>query len=144
MAEVTAPKASTTSKKEEATTNPAIVDDTAFDHGTRFRPARNVPPTQHLGGRPLVLTGTESETLDKNLPALDEDKIVIPTANVPIEILVQRLVDKALSEKDKEEFTPDLINPGPPKLTPEEAAKHEAADREATEKAEKEQTESVK
>lgn len=111
----------------------AIVDDTKFDHGTRYRAPRNVPPTLHLGGMPTVILSTGSDTLDEDLPEIDPNKLVVPPSNIPLERLVQTLVDKALSEKDKEELTEQAVFPGAGGLSPEQAQEAASADAQATE-----------
>lgn len=117
---------------EEKVSSGAIVDDTSFDHGTRYRPDRNVSPTLFLGGMPNVVS-SGTTLLDENLPPVSTDP-VIPPSNVPLETLVQRLVDKALDDKEKEALTQSAVFPGPPALTPEEAAEAQKADAEATAK----------
>lgn len=135
------PPAATPKKNDEPITSPAIVDDTSFDFGTRYRPSRLVSPTQHLGGMPTVILDNGSELLDERLPEIDPDKAVIPTVNVPLEVLVQKMVDKALSEKDKSELTRSEVFPGTVTMTPEEAEASAKADAEATEAAAKDQNE---
>jgi hypothetical protein len=79
-----------------------------------------------------------NERLDESLPEIDPEKIVIPASNVPLEILVQKMVDKAFDEKAKSELTYDEVHPGVPTLSPEEAEAAVKADAEATEAASKE------
>lgn len=83
---------------EEKSGTDAIVDDNTWDWGTRYRPARDVPPTLHLGAMPTVPESVPT-TLDSPLPPLDPDNVVVPPSNVPLEVRVQELVDKALAEK---------------------------------------------
>lgn len=124
-------------KEEVAPSSPAIVDDATFDYGTRYRPSRNAPQTLHLGGRPTTVESV-NERLDESLPEIDPAKVVIPASNVPLEILVQKMVDKAFDEKAKSELTYDEVHPGVPTLSPEEAEAAVKADAEATEAASKE------
>lgn len=79
---------------------------------------------------PFVNAG--SRTLDEPLPEADPREAVIPPADVPLEVLVQKLVDKALDEKDKSELTFDEVHHTAPVLTPEEAEEARKADAEAT------------
>jgi ribosomal protein L12E/L44/L45/RPP1/RPP2 len=90
---------------------------------------------------PTVILDNGSELLDERLPEIDPDKAVIPTVNVPLEVLVQKMVDKALSEKDKSELTRSEVFPGTVTMTPEEAEASAKADAEATEAAAKDQNE---
>jgi hypothetical protein len=84
-----------------------------------------------LGGQPVTVESV-SQRLDEPLPEVDPAKVTIPPSNVPLEVLVQKLVDKAFSEKDKGELTYDEVFPGVPSLTPEEAEAAAKADAEAT------------
>ena len=131
---ISTPTKSTEPTGETTPSSAAVVDDAKFDWGTRYRPDRNTPQTQHLGGIPTTVESVNAK-LDEPLPYIDPEKIVIPAANVPLEILVQKLVDKALTEKEKSELTYDEVHPPVPSLSPEEAEAAAKADAEATEAA---------
>jgi|SRR6476660_1711488 len=80
-----------------------IRDDTERDWGTRFVPPRDRSPVEHLGGMPSSVVNVPYDRPKKDLPDYDPEKAVVPPSNVPFDVAVQKLIDKAFSEKEKAE-----------------------------------------
>jgi hypothetical protein len=109
-----------------------VVDDTAFDWGTRFRPDPDRSPVEHLGGMPAVIPNIPPDKTGRPWPDPNKSPVV-PPGNVNQERAVQLLIDKVFSDKEKEElFTEENLGLVPPKQTEEEARESREADEKAT------------
>lgn len=104
-----------------------IVDSRTRDWGTRFVPDPRRSPTDHLGGMPTVVEDAGPKELDKPLPPYDETKAVVPPANLPYEKLIQAMVDKVFTDKEKEKVLREAgieagLSTANPSPTPDTAA----------------------